>query len=139
MIIRMVPYIYLNGNAEEAMNFYKELFKVGKMEIMRYKETNPNLADTPWGDKVIHGSLKHDVFELFFSDMQENSVALPAGNISLTLDFDNEEEIRRVYEALAKGGKIDMSLDYTFWDALYGSLSDKYGVHWDLNCQKRIE
>jgi len=139
MIIKMVPYIYLNGNAEEAMHFYKELFKIGKMEIMRYKETNPKLADTAWGDKVIHGVLTHEKFELFFSDMQENTAALPTGKISLTLEFDNEEEIRRVYDALKKGGKIDMSLDYTFWDALYGSLSDKYGVHWDLNCQKRIE
>jgi len=139
MIIRMVPYIYLNGNAEEAMHFYKELFKIDKMNIMRYKETNPNLADTTWGDKVLHGNLTHDNFELYFSDMQENSAALPTGQVSLTLEFDSEEEIRRVYVALAKDGKIDMSLDYTFWDALYGSLSDKYGVHWDLNCQKRIE
>ena len=139
MIIRMVPYIYLNGNAEEAMHFYKELFKMGKMDIMRYKEMNPKLADTIWGDKVIHGALTHEKFTLFFSDMQENSAALPTGKVSLTLEFDSEEEIRRVYDALAKDGKIDMSLDYTFWDALYGSLSDKYGVHWDLNCQKRIE
>ena len=135
MIIRLVPYLYLNGNAEEAMNFYKSVFDIQKMELMRYKEMDQKLAETTWGDKVLHGALTHDRFELFFSDMQESDSPLPTGKISLTLDFDSEEETRKIYNLLNEGGKVDMSLDYTFWDALYGSLTDKYGIHWDFNCQ----
>lgn len=135
MIIRLVPYLNFNGNAEEAMYFYKSVFDIQKMELMRYKEMDEKLAEAPWGDKVLHGALTHDRFELFFSDMQESDSLLPTGKISLTLDFDSEEETRRIYDLLNEGGKVDMSLDYTFWDALFGSLTDRYGIHWDLNCQ----
>ena len=114
MIIRLVPYLNFNGNAEEAMYFYKSVFDVQKMELMRYKEMDQKLAETPWGDKVLHGALTHDRFELFFSDMQESDFLLPTGKISLTLDFDSEVETRRIYDLLNEGGKVDMSLEYTF-------------------------
>lgn len=135
MIIRLVPYIYLDGVAEEAMSFYKEILELRNPQIMRFKESLPNLAGTPFGEKIMHGSLEHDKFELFFSDTQEGTTTPVGSRLSLTLDFDSEEEIRRVYDSLKDGGEVKMELQATFWDALYAAVVDKYGIHWDLNCQ----
>ena len=39
--MKLIPYINLAGNAEEAMNFYKDVFG-GKIEINRWNEMPPN-------------------------------------------------------------------------------------------------
>lgn len=135
MIIRLVPYIYLDGDAEEAMSFYQEVLELRNPQIMRYKDASPEHVGNPWGEKILHGSLEHDKFELFFSDSQEGSVTPEGGRLSITLDFDSEEEIKKVYDSLKEGGVVKMELQPTFWDALYGAVVDKYGIHWDLNCQ----
>ncbi|RYD78984.1 MAG: hypothetical protein EOP53_10310, partial [Sphingobacteriales bacterium] len=34
------------------------------------------------------------------------------------------------------GGKETMPLQETFWGATFGMLTDKFGVHWMINCEK---
>ena len=38
-------------------------------------------------------------------------------------------------KAQSKGGKVEMSLEKTFWGALFGMFTDKYGIDWMINCQ----
>jgi PhnB protein len=63
---------------------------------------------------------------------------LPRGaNIHVCLDFDDVDDLRRRFEALAAGGTITMPLQDTFWGATFGILVDAYGVGWMLNCTKK--
>jgi PhnB protein len=64
-------------------------------------------------------------------------VANPGNNISLDIDMTDLTEQAKIFEALAKDGKIDMPLQDTFWGAKYGMLTDRYGIHWMLNCYKQ--
>lgn len=136
MITKIVPYLYFEGNAEEAMAFYSEIFECDDSDIMRYKEMKSN-AETreELAEKIIHGSLKHKNFELYFSDTFEEAKLTKGAQMSLTIEFDSEEEIRRVFDALKEGGKVTMELQETFWEAIYGSVTDKYGMNWELNHQ----
>lgn len=54
-------------------------------------------------------------------------------NCQLALTPSSKEETDRIFVALAKGGKVEMPLQDTFWDAYYGSLKDKFGICWTLN------
>ncbi|WP_334223640.1 VOC family protein [Trichococcus sp. K1Tr] len=54
-------------------------------------------------------------------------------HISLTLTYDDVEEARTVFNRLADGGSIGMELQQTFWSPLYGSLTDRYGVEWQIS------
>jgi len=36
-------------------------------------------------------------------------------------------------EALQEGATITMSLEKTFWNALFGMLIDKFGIAWMVN------
>jgi PhnB protein len=38
-----------------------------------------------------------------------------------------------VYNRLKEGGTVDMELQETFWAKLYGRVTDKFGVIWQLN------
>ena len=58
-------------------------------------------------------------------------------NIYINLEPDTREETKRLYDALAAGGKLEMELQDMFWGGYYGSCKDKYGVHWMVNCQNK--
>ena len=43
------------------------------------------------------------------------------------------------YKKLSKDGEQTHPLENTFWGALFGGLTDKYGNHWLLNYDKKRE
>jgi PhnB protein len=51
----------------------------------------------------------------------------------LALTYPDVAEARRVFGALAEGGRIDMPLGETFWAAAFGSVTDRFGTPWLVN------
>ncbi|MCG8338651.1 MAG: VOC family protein [Proteobacteria bacterium] len=136
--MKLIPYINLSGNAEEAMNFYQSIFG-GKIEINRWSEMPPNpkmpISDT-WQNKVMHGSLfiSEDV-TIYLSDSIEDGKETFGNNVFLHMVFDSEDELRKAFEALSVGGRVNMPVDKMFWNAVYGDLIDKFGIGWGLHYQ----
>jgi len=64
----------------------------------------------------------------------ERNPLIMGTNISISIEPDTQQETERLFNALAQGGKIDMPLSKTFWNAYYGALTDQYGVQWMFNC-----
>jgi PhnB protein len=58
-------------------------------------------------------------------------------NTYISLDLDTREETKKLFDAFSAGGKIEMNLEDTFWGAYYGSCTDKFGVQWMFNCNKK--
>lgn len=46
---------------------------------------------------------------------------------------DDQDEIRRYWDALAKDATIKAPLEQSGWSLLYGMLTDKFGVTWVLD------
>jgi PhnB protein len=134
----LTPYLNLTGNAEEAMNFYKEVFG-GKTEIQRWSEMPPNPempVDDAWKNKVMHGSLTiRDNVTIYLSDSWVDAEAPVNNNVVLHVEFDSEDDVRKAFAALSEGGKVNMPVGKTFWGAVYGDLVDKFGVGWGLHFQ----
>jgi PhnB protein len=61
----------------------------------------------------------------------------PGNNVYIMLEPDTREETRRLFKALAEGGKIEMELRDMFWGDYYGSCCDKFGVQWMFNCAEK--
>ena len=82
---------------------------------------------------ILHASLTNGALTILASDMVAER-GLEVGNaVSLMLDCSSEEEIRRLYYLLSDGGQRTHPLEQTFWGALFGNLTDKYGNHWLLH------
>lgn len=129
-------YLTFNGNCREAMNFYQECLG-GKLELQTIGEST--LADQmppKMKDSILHSTLTRDGIILMGTDMVSEAGRNAGNAVSLMLDCSSEEEIRNSYEKLAKGGIADHPIEHTFWGALFGSLSDKYGNNWLLNFTK---
>ncbi|TAL59990.1 MAG: VOC family protein [Legionella sp.] len=131
----LAPYLLFNGNCHEAMNFYKSCFG-GELQLMMNADAPDNAC--PGGMKldpkqVMHACLSKDGFSLMASD---NPMATPkAGdNISLCVNCKTTEETDTLFKNLSAGGTVTMPLANTFWGAYFGTVTDKYGFHWMLNC-----
>jgi PhnB protein len=54
-------------------------------------------------------------------------------NFSITVSVESEEEARRIFEALSAEGTITMPLEKTFWAALFGMFTDRFGINWMID------
>ena len=58
-----------------------------------------------------------------------------AGNtVTLNVEPDTRAETDKLFNALAKGGQVDMPLAAQFWGGYFGILVDKFGIRWMFNC-----
>jgi PhnB protein len=129
------PYFMFDGQAREALEFYKEVFQGEVQGIQTYGE-----ADYPTppeaNDRIIHAQFKKDDLFLMVSDTFPGNLLEIGNNISLTLELESEAEIQQIYNALSSKGTTLMELQNTFWGATYAKVKDQFGVIWDLNHQK---
>ena len=131
------PYIMLNGSAEQAIALYQEALGA-KLPgpIMRYGDIPGQTVPANQAKLVMHARLEVDGQVLMVSDARPDHPVPATSAISVTLDFDDLDHAKRVFERLAKGGKVTMPLADTFWGATFGALDDAFGVSWMFNCQK---
>jgi predicted 3-demethylubiquinone-9 3-methyltransferase (glyoxalase superfamily) len=113
---KITPFLWFDGKAEEAMNFYTSIFQNSKIgNVVRYGEAGP-------GPK---GTVMTATFRL---DGQE-FIALNGGPqfkfteaISFWVNCETQEEIDEMWEKLSAGGEKGRC----------GWLKDKYGLSWQI-------
>ncbi|MFH5834816.1 VOC family protein [Proteiniclasticum sp. C24MP] len=131
-------YLYFDGNAREAVEFYSEVFETPKAHIATYDEM-PHDSDMPSPenakDLVMNTSLLIQGTTVMFSDVYpgSGSSAFNKGNnVSLVISDPKEEVIRNLFDQLKNGGTVISELEKTFWSPLYGRVSDKFGIYWEI-------
>lgn len=131
----ITPYLTFNGNAKEALQFYKEVFG-GEIEgIQTFGEANfPTPPEID--DHIMHARFKKDDLLFMVSDAFLGQSIEIGNHISLALELDSEEEIQNIYRALQEKGTVIMELQDTFWGAKFAKVKDCFGVIWDLNHTK---
>ncbi len=88
-------------------------------------------------DKIMHARLQFGDTLIMFSDMMGDNEADAGSMISLSIECDSVEQLEKVFPKMAEVGKITMPLQDQFWGARFGMLTDKYGIHWMFNCEKK--
>ena len=129
-------YLTFNGNCREAMNFYKECLG-GELTLQ-------TVGESPMADKIpkqmkesiLHSTLTKGELVIMGSDMVSDKGLVKGNSVSLMLNCSSEKDIRNYYEKLSAGGEATHPLEITFWGALFGDLTDKYGNQWLLHFQK---
>jgi PhnB protein len=131
------PYLFFTGNCEEALNFYKGVFGGEITSVMRMKDVPPDQEmEMPpeYAEKIMHANFKSPTVSFMASDARPGKV-YGEGPISLSLGTDDVKEAQKVFDALAKGGTVEMPFGDAFWGAKFGMLTDKYGIDWMINCE----
>ena len=144
--------IYLNfmGQTEEAFRFYKEVFGTdfipgengADMMYMKDIPADPSMPELSEEDanKVMHVALPIlGGTQLMGTDMIESmGHELKVGNnININLQPDTRAETDTLFSALSDGASEVMNLEEMFWGDYFGSLQDKFGIHWMFNCEEK--
>jgi PhnB protein len=128
---RLNPYISFDGNAREAMEFYKGVFG-GTLTLNTFGEYGA--PDAPEADKIMHGLLETDGgFTLMGADAPPGTEHNPGHNITVSLSGDDADELRGYWEKLSDGGSVSVSLEKQMWGDEFGQCVDRFGIGWMVN------
>ncbi len=138
---RVSTYLNFSGKTEEAFHFYRSVFRTEFVgPIARFGEA-PAHPDHPLSDAdkqlVLHIELPIlGGHMLMGTDAVESMGMLvtTGNNMHLNLEPDTRDEAKRLFDALADGGQVRIPLQDMFWGAYFGSLVDRYGINWMVNC-----
>ena len=136
--MQLITYVTFAGNCEEALNFYKEALGG---EIIQISHMGDGQMEVPeiLKDKVMHARLQIGESVLYMSDTFEPASVKQGNNVSLSLEIEDTTKLENLFNKLSAGGTVKMPLEDTFWGARFGMLTDKFGIHWMMNCQLKKE
>jgi PhnB protein len=130
MASRLNPYLSFNGNARQAMEFYKDVFG-GELALNTFGEYGTEGADA---DKVMHAQLEApNGFALMGSDTPEGMSYNPGDTITVSLSGDDAGELHGYWDKLAAAGKVTMPLEKQMWGDEFGMVVDQFGTPWMVN------
>ncbi|MFG6415342.1 VOC family protein [Roseateles sp. DC23W] len=133
--MKIDPYLFFEGNCEQAIEFYEQALAAKVEFMMRYAESPEPLPEgmVPPGaeQKVMHASLHIGGALVMMSD-DLNSSGGGFKGFSLSLDCPDADAAREAFAALADGGHVVMPLGKTFWAPLFGMVTDRFGVSWQV-------
>jgi PhnB protein len=128
--MQVQPYLSFEGRCEEAINFYKTAVGAEVIMMMRFKEAPDQSMMTPGtGEKIMHAALQIGDSTVLASDGRCMGKAIFQG-ISLSLTAGTDADAKRLFNALADGGNVQMPLTKTFFASSFGTVADKFGVSW---------
>lgn len=128
-------YLTFNGNCEQALRFYESVIPGAKIIMLMRHTGTPAEAHVPaeWVEKIMHGRLALGTQVLMGSDAPPDRYE-PAKGISITLEIEDPAAAESVFHALAEGGTVGMPFAETFWAKRFGTVLDRFGIPWMLNC-----
>ena len=135
--MNIIPYSDFDGNCEEALNRYKEIFNGEVVYLQRFKD-GPGMEMSEMDlERTMHAQLKIGDMVLYLSDTFPGTPLAEKSRISLNLGFTDLDEQKRVYDALCQNGTITMPLEEQFWGDVFGAVTDEFGIPWSLAASKK--
>jgi len=120
------PY-FMFKNTREAADYYKKIFK-GEIAYIMLGKDMPNCPEDQL-ENVMHLQFNFNGNTIYMAD--EDS--LKGDHIRIHLDYDDKDELIRVFEEFRPNSIILEDLEEKFWGALLGTIKDKYGVTWQFH------
>ena len=129
------PWINFNGNAEEALTFYKSVFGGEFTKIIRFKDlesTEFPVAEKE-KNKIMHIALpvgKSNV--LIANDVPEilGRVNENENRSKILINTESKEEADKLFNGLSAGGNVEGPMGDSPWGTYFGMFRDKYGIEW---------
>jgi predicted 3-demethylubiquinone-9 3-methyltransferase (glyoxalase superfamily) len=113
---KITPFLWFDGNAEEAANFYISIFKNSKLgKISRYGDAGPGPKGT-----AMSVTFQLEGQEFYALNGGPQFKFTPA--ISLFVNCETQQEVDDLWEKLSAGGRTDRC----------GWLQDKFGLSWQI-------
>ncbi|MDF3306361.1 VOC family protein [Rhodococcus sp. T2V] len=131
MTSRLNPYISFDGNARQAMEFYKDVFG-GTLAVSTFGEFGA--PDAEGADKIMHAMLESENgFTLMGADTPPGMEHNPGTNIAVSLSGDDGDLLRGYWAKLSDAGSVSVPLEKQMWGDEFGACTDQFGISWMVN------
>jgi PhnB protein len=130
MTSRLNPYLNFNGNARQALEFYKDVFG-GSLALNTFADFGNTGPD---GDRIMHGQLETELgYTIMAADnYSEAPDVVPAG-FAVSLSGDDGDALRGYFEKLSADGAVTMPMAKQAWGDEFGMCTDRFGIPWLVN------
>ena len=136
MLKAMEAYLVTNGNGLEAIEFYKNALGATVEQVNLFKDFLPD-CPAELENHVMNAQFRLSTGQRFM--LSDNNPEMPysvGDNITVALITDDEATAKDLFAKLSEGAKqITMDLQAVPWSPAYGSLQDKFGIHWQVNAE----
>ncbi|KZN38645.1 hypothetical protein N480_13400 [Pseudoalteromonas luteoviolacea S2607] len=132
--MKLSIHVNFDGRCAEAFAFYETHLGGVIGSLLAYKDS-PLKGSVPidWQDKIIHGVISIDSFELVGADSVPEEYEQPTG-FCLLLRLPSIEQVEMLFAAFKEEGHVILTPQKTFWSPCYAIVNDRFGVPWKLNC-----
>ncbi len=129
--MKVEPYLFLDGRCEEALEFYKKAIGAEVTALIRFKDSpDPTMvhggADP---NKILHAVFRVGETTIMTSDGRNQGKPSFQG-FALSIAVKTEAETKKLFNALAEGGRVEMPLAKTFFSPSFGMVVDRFGIMW---------
>jgi len=129
------PWINFNGNAEEALTFYKSVFGGEFTKIIRFKDiAGPEFpVSDDDAEKIMLIALPIGTENVLIA----NDVPSILGRVNeqenrskILVSVESKEEADAIFTGLSAGGQVEAPIGESPWGTYFGMFRDKYGIEW---------
>lgn len=124
-----IPYLIVNGRAKEAIALYKTAFQAEVTALQHFGDMDQSCPEAN-RDLVMHAELRMGSVILFVSDGHGVGPVPKEGAVHVALAHDNEDDLRRIFDLLAVGGKVIQAPFAAPWGEVFCAVDDGFGIGW---------
>lgn len=132
--MRVQSYLAFEGNCQEAVSFYADLFDAEIKNRQTYEDAKIDIPNS-YRNKLQHAELKGKGIEFMAYDASPDTPINHGNQIHMSVDADSKKDAEELFEALSKGGQVHHNFREREW-GYYGRCTDKYGIAWMVNAEK---
>lgn len=135
MAVRLIPYLVMNGNAKEAIQFYQQALHAEILSLQTFEQM-PENPDFPVPaeakDRIAHANLQIGESQLMMSDTFPGQPHQSGNQVTICISTDDTSTARQFFQALEQGGQVKLPLQETFFSQAYGEVTDTFGVTFQI-------
>lgn len=128
--------ITFDGQAEEALTFYKRVFNGTITNLMRYGEVADKYPDgmvtEEYESRIVNARLDFGNNMFNVCDSMPTDKLIVGNNIAMDLVFFEGEDIQAIFEALSVAGEVVRQLKATYFSPNFGIVKDQFGINWTI-------
>jgi predicted 3-demethylubiquinone-9 3-methyltransferase (glyoxalase superfamily) len=128
---KIVPFLWFDNNAEEAVNFYTSCFENSKIESKSYYDEAAAKASGQAKDTLMTASFRLNGQE--FIALNGGPVFKFTPAISFFVNCKTEKGTDELWKKFSNGGTVLMELKAYPFSKKFGWIQDKFGLSWQLN------
>lgn len=127
-------YFAFNGNCQEALNFYSDIFNGQIINKQTYKNSKEDVP-LSYREKLQHAELKGKGIHVMAYDASPDTPINHGNQIHMSVNLNYKEEAEHIFETLSKSGRIHNDFKECEW-GYYGRCTDEFGINWMVNSDK---